>query len=235
MPSPATPTEETRQVLSERMIVQQWSEGAINVSGALSDAYNELSTDGQREVMRFARAVERAVLAALPRGKVSEEEKLAALNNMHGVSFRRYEEWRGFTVRKALEAGIALGLSRGGGDGERDAARNALTGLAARWNPDSSFHQDTLFYRDMNYPLPAPAPVVRSVRLSDGSVVRTHRLSDLNRDSLYRSCDGRITHSGVPPGDWRVFLNDNKYTGADFDALKAFAAALPVEASDAAR
>ena len=73
--------------------------------------------------------------------------------------------------------------------------------------------------RDVDPPAPLP-----SVRLSDGSVVRTHRLPEMDRDSLMRTFKGKLTHTGFALREWRLLLPDDA-TGADFDALKAFAAA----------
>jgi hypothetical protein len=253
MPSPATPTEETRRVLSERMIVNLWGEGAPNVRGALSDAYDELSIDGQREVMRFARAIEQAVLAALPRGEVSEaltvaqirvieEERRSALRRWWSNLSDEREEIEVFRegYRNAF---VALGLSRGGGDGEaviREREREAVTeaveylsengalqtGSAQQWT--EYWARELADFRDREYP-PAPAPVVRSVTVGGVRIRYEGGVWHADCDWPNVTAQHRTTHNA----HLHNVLREYELWPTDAELRELLA--LPVEASDAAR
>ena len=100
---------------------------------------------------------------------------------------------------------------------KREAAREALTRFAMasdNFNANTKFSdRNPLAFRDREYPAPAPD----RVELSDGSVVEAPR----NGGDLWfaRFPNGLSCYEVL----WRSLLND-QHTGADFDALKAFAA-----------
>jgi hypothetical protein len=231
MPSPATPTEETR-VLSEQRIA------------ALFDQYIQPQTRswlwaGQSENVRDAfRALVSSVcveaLAALPRGEVSEAvrkalavildyangSKWAALSDAVGVApYAEHLSPRQNTLR-VIDAMFALGLSRGGGAGETVAKREReafVAGVYARMelpyeprDPANGLRQVAEREAMRRFPdFPAPAPVVRSVRL--GLVP-------------CKWCGGI---EGMFQG-WEAHNHYGK-------CIQRLAASLPVEASDAAR
>jgi hypothetical protein len=238
MPSPATPTEETR-VTNER-IAETWNE-VPGLSKALF--FGELQHITASQIRAFARAIESAVLAALPRGEVSEAvrkalavildyangSKWAALSDAVGVApYAEHLSPRQNTLR-VIDAMFALGLSRGGGAGETVAKREReafVAGVYARMelpyeprDPANGLRQVAEREAMRRFPdFPAPAPVVRSVRLSDGSVVRMSSRQDLDGEGMvfWRTPGG----DQMGPIHWRELAD----TGADFDALKAFAA-----------
>jgi hypothetical protein len=114
-------------------------------------------------------------------------------------------------LRDRIVAECAANLA----EAERDIARKAWD-AATRWMGVSTVAswpgRDA--YLDREYPAPAP----EGMTLSDGSVVTRHGalLRVLDRDDH----DARGTEYSTTK--WKSILTNN-HTGADFDALKAFA------------
>jgi hypothetical protein len=221
-PSPATPTEETRRVLSDERIRE------MHDSADRTDIWQwgALSSDRRVDLLRFARAVEQAVLAAPPRGEVSEEEKLAAIFTVSDPVHLKQDvkQWSevGRNYRVIFDAGLRLGLSRGGGDGEAvrkarlEGAREALTKYHDHLADTAdlrSYRLSVLTFRDREYP--APAPVVRSVRRCE-------------------KCGGELQRVPTSISGKVVDIAEGHHTDDCIRSLASrLAASLPVEASDA--
>ena len=101
---------------------------------------------------------------------------------------------------------------------EREAAKQAWD-VAVGWvcGVPGAFQDARARYLARTYPAPAPAP--RSVTLSDGSVVTYSR----ERDEMHRENVDQFNGS-CRREFWPGLLNRPTDTGADFDALKRFAA-----------
>jgi hypothetical protein len=246
MPSPATPTEETR-VLSEQRIA------------ALFDQYIQPQTRswlwaGQSENVRDAfRALVSSVcveaLAALPRGEVSEaltvaqirvieEERRSALRRWWSNLSDEREEIEVFRegYRNAF---VALGLSRGGGDGERGKwEREAfVAGVYARMelayapgDPANGLRQVAEREAMRRFPdFPAPAPVVRSVTVGGVRIRYEGGVWHADCDWPNVTAQHRTTHNA----HLHNVLREYELWPTDAELRELLA--LPVEASDAAR
>jgi hypothetical protein len=219
MPSPATPTEETRQVLS-----------SDDIDG-IRLACRAAGPSGALQPFTFARAIEQAVLAALPRGEVSEVTKAEKDNAL--AATLGYGHLVLPIHRDILDAGLRLGLSRGGGDGE--AVRKAFREGWFAWR-DGNVGETVDEAIARRYP--APAPVVRSVTvctLDDGGDV-----VEMGTASRWYQWSGK-QYSGIP-SLMQAIISRNAWNTKDVrtlaavqDRLRSLSAALPVEASDAAR
>lgn len=93
---------------------------------------------------------------------------------------------------------------------KRQAAWDALTAYADTFGDGTEPRYSARYYRDRHY-----APTPRSVTLSDGTVVEM-RVTSWCKPYL------TLRGSGVVVTNWRTLA----HTGADFDALKAFAASV---------
>ncbi len=109
-------------------------------------------------------------------------------------------------------------------EARREGAREALTRCAAMIRDYPSrlaYAGNVEEFRDREYPAPAP----EAVTLSDGSVVTVTRNIAGSTRIIRHNGDGDPNKECplTVPRDWRGLLSDTD-TGADFDALKAFAA-----------
>lgn len=125
---------------------------------------------------------------------------------------------------KALRESRDTDLARA----RREGIREGLTQYADAPGCGLLHYSRTIQYRDGRYPLPTPKPA--ECRLSDGSVVTFHETTAGScGSSFWRTRnDGGATMNG----DWRGLLTRPTDTGADFDALKAFAATPTEDTTD---
>jgi hypothetical protein len=240
-PSPATPTEETRVTDFDVLT----ADGKV-----LWDRFAPKDISETVSVYAICALVRNAVLAALPRGEVSEAvrkalavildyangSKWAALSDAVGVApYAEHLSPRQNTLR-VIDAMFALGLSRGGGDGEavRKAKHEALQECAeawrGHWSDGSRLPADTAFDFIRNQASRyAPAPVVRSVTVGGVRIRYEGGVWHADCDWPNVTAQHRTTHNA----HLHNVLREYELWPTDAELRELLA--LPVEASDAAR
>lgn len=210
-----------RDVAVQAERVRQTERGEV---GETRPAYGKLRKeyDAQRAELKECVAKLKALRESQAPEAEREPNELADAQRLLAIVMEQRAELT--AELDALKQSRDTDLARARVEGAREALTkyaDSARGMAAMMrdrpcSPRNATANDIEHFRDREYPAPKPA----ECRLSDGSVV-TFRETTAGSygPSFWRTRDDGTTLNG----DWRWLLTCND-TGADFDALKAFAA-----------